>query len=87
MDCRHCGKDTSHGARGNGRRGLCRGCYRTPTVRRRYARLWERERVDLRKLDTGPTEFSPGSPEKVLVMMKRVAHGMNPCGATDAGTD
>jgi hypothetical protein len=76
MICRHCGR-----ARVSRPRGLCWNCYYTPGVRdlypvtskygRRGLGNWNRRGL----APTHPTHATPGSPEKVLVLMQRAERG------------
>lgn len=70
MPCRHCGKTNAID-----RRGLCRGCYRTPIIRAGYGVLtgqtayFDETRYDF---PLGlPTEAEPGTEEKIRVMEMR----------------
>lgn len=58
-------------------RGLCRRCFYTPGLRKKYP-LLDVDYHLARPLPDGPTGHPPGSPGKVEVMARRVAAGRQP---------
>ena len=71
MLCRHCDRN-----RASRPRGLCWSCFYSPGVRERYPPCHRRGTGSSRKrLPCEPTDAIPGSPEKIRVLMDRVARG------------
>src|SRR5262245_494221 len=72
MICRHCQK-----VRANRPRGLCWSCYYTPGVRElfpstsKFARRGVDDFNGRASAPTEPTEATPGSEEKILVLIER----------------
>jgi hypothetical protein len=76
MLCRNCNK-----VRSNRPRGLCYSCYYKPEVRAlfpstsKFARKGSGIDVYLPPLSDEPTAASPGSEDKILVLMERARNG------------
>src|SRR4051812_6839331 len=89
--CRHCQIDI---ARREYSRGLCHACWHDLSVRLLYPCRLAQEgrelilRSDNHPLDpNGPTDATPGSPEKMSVMRDRAARGCQVFHPLDAGHD
>lgn len=74
--CPNCAKPTCPTQDGR-RRGLCRACYKRPEVRALYpaAHGNGRGHNSARRLPAEPTRLTPGTPEKLAVMIERHARG------------
>ena len=78
MMCRHCQKKNS-----NRPRGLCGTCYYTPGVRDLYpsaSKFARRGVTDFNgrtPLPTDSTEATPGSEEKIMILMERAQLGQS----------
>ena len=73
MLCRHCDRNPVTRSR-----GLCWSCFYSPGVRERYPPDSKTNRglgMSRKRLACKPTDAIPGSPEKIRVLMERVARG------------
>jgi hypothetical protein len=88
MICRHCQK-----VRSNRPRGLCWSCYYTPGVRELYPSTSKFARRGVGDFNgrtarpATPTQASPGSEEKILVLMERARLGQSLWHPDDAPMD
>ena len=73
MLCRHCDRNPARRSR-----GLCWSCFYSPGVRERYPPATTPSGLGRgrKRLPCEPTDASPGSPEKIRVLMDRAARGL-----------
>ena len=81
MLCRHCDRNPVSRSR-----GLCWSCFYRPGVRERYPPVVAKSGHGRgrKRLPCDPTDASPGSPEKIRVLMDRAARGQELFHAEDA---
>lgn len=73
MLCQHCDRNPVQRSR-----GLCWSCFYSPGVRERYPPGHRYRRgigTTRKRLPCEPTDAIPGTPEKIRVLMERVARG------------